>query len=325
MNISLKKKISIIVGGSGQFGMCLANVLVKKKYYVIITTRNINNTKKKINIKKKNIKLIKLDVLKIKQIEKLINKYKPEIIFYFAGQSSPILSFKKPKQTYLSNFIGCSNFLKAIKKYKKSCKFLNASSSEIYAKSIKKININSKKKPISPYGKSKLLSFNLTKKFRKKYSLKTYNAVLFNTESFLREKNFLIPKICLSAINAYRHKKKTSFGNLNIEREWNWCDEQVKYMLNFVKKKPQDFLLSNQKMYSAHQMLTFAFEYFNLDYKKYILQDKKYLRPDDFKKKSSNSHSCFKKNNISFNYKIYGRKMINKIIKYYLNELKHKF
>ena len=82
---------------------------------------------------------------------------------------SNTFSFKKPKQTYLSNFIGCSNFLKAIKKYKKSCKFLNASSSEIYAKSIKKININSKKKPISPYGKAKLLSFNLTKKFRKKY------------------------------------------------------------------------------------------------------------------------------------------------------------
>ena len=53
MNISLKKKISIIVGGSGQFGMCLANELVKKRYSVIITTRNINYLKKKINIKKR--------------------------------------------------------------------------------------------------------------------------------------------------------------------------------------------------------------------------------------------------------------------------------
>ena len=70
-----------------------------------------------------------------------------------------------------------------------------------------------------------------------------------------------------------------------VSREWNWCDEQVKYILKFIEKKPQDFLLSNQKVYSAHQMLIFAFEYFDLDYKKYTFQDKKYLRPDDFKKK----------------------------------------
>ena len=71
-------------------------------------------------------------------------------------------------------------------------------------------------------------------------------------------------------------------------------------------------------------MLLFAFEYFDLNYKKHTFQDKKYLRPDDFKKKKSNSQSCFKKNNISYNYKIYGRKMINKIIKYYLNEIEYK-
>ena len=151
----------------------------------------------------------------------------------------------------------------------------------------------------------------------KKYSIKTYNAVLFNTESVYREKNFLIPKICLSAIEAYKLKKKTSFGNLDIKREWNWCDEQVKYILKFIEKKPQDFLLSNQRIYSAPQMLSFAFEYFNLDYKKYILHDKKYIRPNDFKTKSSNSQSGFEKNIISYNYKIYGKKILNKIIKYY--------
>lgn len=53
MNISLKKKYSIIVGGSGQLGVILANELIKKKYHVIITTRNVKKAKIKINIKKK--------------------------------------------------------------------------------------------------------------------------------------------------------------------------------------------------------------------------------------------------------------------------------
>ena len=46
MNIQLNKKTSIIVGGSGQLGVYLANELIKKKNHVIITTRNINNSKK---------------------------------------------------------------------------------------------------------------------------------------------------------------------------------------------------------------------------------------------------------------------------------------
>ena len=47
------------------------------------------------------------------------------------------------------------------------------------------------------------------------------------------------------------------------------------------KKKPQDFLLSNQKIYSAYQMLSFAFNYFKLNFKDYISYDKKYFRPTE--------------------------------------------
>ena len=33
-------------------------------------------------------------------------------------------------------------------------------------------------------------SFNLVKKYREKYKMKNYNAILFNSESFLRKKIF---------------------------------------------------------------------------------------------------------------------------------------
>ena len=66
----MKKKISIIVGGSGQLGISLAKLLLKKKYKVIVTTRNLSLAAKKIPIRNKNLKLIKLDVLKKNQIRK---------------------------------------------------------------------------------------------------------------------------------------------------------------------------------------------------------------------------------------------------------------
>ena len=50
----------------------------------------------------------------------------------------------------------------------------------------------------------------------------------------------------------------------NISREWNWCEEQVKYLNRFVEKDPQDFILSNGKPYAAKKMLNYAFKYFHL-------------------------------------------------------------
>ena len=109
-----------------------------------------------------------------------------------------------------SNILGCQNFLKVIKKNSLQCKFFNASSSEIFGNHNKPININSIKKPVSPYGRAKLISYNITKEFRNKHNLKTYNGIIFNTESYLRPKSFLIPKICLSAISSSKNKKKSA-------------------------------------------------------------------------------------------------------------------
>ena len=93
----MKDKISIIAGGSGQFGVYLSQFLLKKGYKIIITTRNVKLAKKKINFKDKNLVLTKLNVLKKKEIKKLIFKYSPKLVFYFASQSSPKISFKKKK------------------------------------------------------------------------------------------------------------------------------------------------------------------------------------------------------------------------------------
>ena len=318
----MKKKISIIVGGSGQLGISLAKLLLKKKYKVIVTTRNLSLAAKKIPIRNKNLKLIKLDVLKKNQINSMIENIKPKIIYYFAGQSSPVLSYKKNKITYLSNVKGCENFLKILYEKKIKTKFVNASSSEIFSKSVKKIGINSKKEPLSPYGKAKLISFNITKFFREKKKLNTYNVIIFNTESYYREKNYLIPKICIAAIKAKRYGKKTFFGNLDVSREWNWSDEQVIYLMKFVNKKPQDFILSNGYSYSAKKMLSYAFEYFNLNYKLFTKTKKNYIRKKDFLIKKSNFTSCLNRNNIKRNSKVHGKKLINLMIKFYLNEKK---
>ena len=317
----MKKPNAIIVGGTGQFGITLSKQLIKKKYKVIVTTRSLKKAKKKLNNKKIDIK--KLNILNKNQIKKFVSKYNPKIIFYLAGQSSPGKSFFSKRETYVSNFIGCRNFLEILKNYKITSKFVNFSSCEIYGNYNKKISVNSKKKPISPYGFAKLNSHNETKKYREKFKLKFYNAIIFNTESIYRPKNYLIPKICLAAIKAKNNGLKTKFGNIKIAREWNWCEDQCKNLLKFVQKKPQDFILSNGKLFSAYEMLTFAFEYFKLNYKKFIEIDKQFIRKADSKIKKSNFLVCLRRNKIKRADKIYGKKIIYKLIQHYLNEKKY--
>ena len=92
----------LIVGGRGQLGIYLANLLLKKKYKVTITSRNPNKKKLyEINKNFKNFKpkVIKLDIFDKKKILIVLKKIKPDYIFYFAGQSSVSDSFQKKSET----------------------------------------------------------------------------------------------------------------------------------------------------------------------------------------------------------------------------------
>ena len=314
----MKKLVTIIIGGTGQFGITTAKQLISKKYKVIISTRSLKKHKNLIKLNNK-IKFCKLNIYNKKEIKKIIKKYDPNYIFYFAGQSSPKKSFSKKQETFKSNVIGCKNILEVINKEKKDCKFLNAASSEMYGNIKNKIDLNTPKKPLNPYGVAKKKSFNLLKKYREKFNMQNYNAIIFNTESFYRNENILA-KVCIGAVKAFKFKKKLTLDNINFSREWNWCEEQCELLMKFIKKKPQDFILSNGKSYSIKKMLYFAFHFFNLNYKDYLNLRFKKLKNIEVNSKKSNYKKYFNKNQINFKSKIFGKKLIYKMINFYLKQ-----
>ena len=314
----MNKKV-IIIGGTGQYGITLSQILIKNNFKLFITSRS----RKKIKDLKKiyhKIEFIKLSIYNKKEIEILLNRIKPSVVFYFAGQSSPKKSFKYKTETLKSNYTGCKIFLDIIYKNNYKIKFFNATSSEMYGHIHNKIDLKTPKKPLNPYGVAKKKSFNLVKKYRELYGMSNYNAIMFNTDSILRNRDFLISKICIGAIKAFRNKKKLTVNNIIVSREWNWCEEQCTLLFKFLSKKPQDFILSNGKSYTVRQMLIFAYQYFNLDFKKFVNVKFKKLKKDEVKEKRSNYRKYFRKNKINFKSKIFGKKLIFKMIKFYLNE-----
>ena len=88
------------------------------------------------------------------------------------------------------------------------------------------------------------------------------------------------------------------------------ADRVIPYLKNEIMP-----LISNGKNISAKEMLTFAFDYFGLDYRKFIKISKAFKRPKDITFAKTNLPKQFKNN-----YKIYGKKLIAKLIKFYVNK-----
>ncbi len=316
----MKKKNILIIGGTGQYGMTMSQILIKKNYNVFATSRYI----KKVNTYNKaypKTKFLKLNIMNKKEIHKILKKTQPSIIFYFAGQSSPQKSFKKKIETLKSNYGGCKNILEILHRDNLNVKFLNATSSEMYGNIKRKISLETSKNPINPYGKAKKKSFNLTKKYRDKFKMQNFNAIIFNTESYYRDENILA-KVCIGAIKAFKYKKKLTLDNINFSREWNWCDEQCRLLMKFLEKEPQDFILSNGKYFSIERMIQYAFQFFNLNHKDYLILKSKRLKKNEVRSRKSDYRKYFNKNNISFDSKIFGKKLIHKMINFYLKQNK---
>lgn len=97
----LNKNI-LIIGASSGIGKDFLNIVKNNNKIKIIATFNNNS----INLKKKNILKIKIDVNKdIKKLKKIINDYSPISIYYFATPKIDFLDNKIKKKLYEKFYI----------------------------------------------------------------------------------------------------------------------------------------------------------------------------------------------------------------------------
>lgn len=317
----MAKKIALITGGTGQIGSYQAQYLLKKNYKVYVTTRKLkpNNNLKKLNILKK-VNIITSSLKNKNEIAKIINKIKPNEIYFYSGISNIQDTIKNPKKTMFHNYQICKNFIYVIKKDLPNCVFFNANSIQIFGNKIKKIKLSDKNfRPNTPYGKAKLKSFLFLQKYRKQFRLKLFNGLFLNTESILRPKFYVLSKICYFVSKIHKKtKKKLLLGNINIKRDWGWCEEYVRIVWKYIQGNPNDFIIGTGKSFSLKQMIKFAFKKYNYQYQKYIYTKKYLIRKFEIENIRADIGDTIKKTGITP--KIYGRKLINKLLNHYHNE-----
>ena len=155
-----KHKISILItGGAGYIGSSLTCILKKKFEVFVIDNLSIG---KKSQVKTKNF--FNISLLNKKKLNIFFKKQKIDIIIHLAAHSNLRKSQINPKLFYKNNYEGTKNLIELMIKYKIN-KIIFSSTASVYGEP-KKIPIkeNYKCKPISVYGKSKLLAENLIKK-----------------------------------------------------------------------------------------------------------------------------------------------------------------
>ncbi len=166
----------LIIGGAGYIGRQIINLLNRKKYKILVID-DLSTTKK--NYLDKNIGFKKISILNKKKLDIFFKNHKFDTVIHLAAKCVVSESEKYPKQYYDTNVLGTKNILENCKKYKIK-NFIFSSSCSVFSNNIKKVKETSLTKPVSYYGKTKLIAENLIKKYFKNTKIKFIILRYFN-------------------------------------------------------------------------------------------------------------------------------------------------
>ena len=119
---------------------------------------------------------------------------------------------------------------------------------------------------------------------------------MFNHESPLRPERFVTQKIIAGAAKIKAGQlDKLQLGNLDISRDWGWAPEYVQAMwLMMQLDKPDDFVIATGRKESLKYFVAKSFEYFDLDWQKYVEIEPSFFRPNEIHSSVGNPEKAIK-------------------------------
>lgn len=260
--MALKK--ALITGITGQDGSYLAELLLEKNYEVYGLQRraSLPNTERIDHLYSDSdhprFFMTYADLTDADNINRIIQKIRPDEIYNLGAQSHVGVSFDVPEYTMSVNALGALHILEAIRNLDFSVRFYQASSSEMFGKVLATPqNESTPFNPQSPYGLSKTCAFYLAKIYRQGYGIFASNGILFNHESPRRGLNFVTRKITIGLSRVKLGLQKIlRLGNLEAKRDWGYSKDYVEVIWKILQHtEPDDFVIATGETHSVREFV----------------------------------------------------------------------
>lgn len=256
-------KNALITGINGQDGSYLAELLLEKGYnvYGIMRRKSVVDYGNVEHIKDK-IKFIYADMTDVVSLVNAMKVSDADEVYNLAAQSFVATSWEQPLATAQIDALGVTNMLEAIRMVKPSCRFYQASTSEMFGL-VQEIPQKETTPfyPRSPYGVAKLYGHWITKNYRESYDMFACSGILFNHESERRGKEFVTRKITDAVARIKLGvQDHVELGNMDSKRDWGHSKDYVYAMwLMLQQDKPDDYVVATGETRTVREFVETAF------------------------------------------------------------------
>jgi len=283
-------KRALITGITGQDGSYLTELLLEKGYEVFgivrrsssFNTDRIDHLYQDPHEPNTRLRMFYGDLNDSSSLNTILRKTEPDEIYNLGAQSHVRVSFDVPEYTGEVTGLGAVRLLEAIRETGIRPKFYQASSSELFGKVHEVPQTETTPfYPRSPYGCAKAYAYHITVNYRESYGLFACNGILFNHESERRGETFVSRKITRAATRIKLGlQEKLYLGNLDAQRDWGYAKDYVEAMwLMLQASEADDYVIATGETHSVREFLDESFGYLDLDWKKHVETDTRYLRP----------------------------------------------
>ena len=279
----MAKKRALITGITGQDGSYLAEFLLTKGYEVIGMVRRSSTVNfERIRHIQDKVTLVSGDLLDQGSLINILREHRPQEVYNLAAQSFVPTSWQQPVFTGEVTALGVTRVLEAIRTVDPEIRFYQASSSEMFGKVREAPQRETTPfYPRSPYGVAKVYGHWITVNYRESYGLFAVSGILFNHESPRRGLEFVTRKVTYHVAKIKLGlTDKVALGNLDSKRDWGFAGDYVRAMwLMLQQDRPDDYVVGTGETHSVQQLCEAAFSHVGLDWRDYVVQDPRFMRP----------------------------------------------
>ncbi|MGK2874577.1 MAG: GDP-mannose 4,6-dehydratase [Nocardioides sp.] len=283
-------KKALITGITGQDGSYLAELLLERDYEVhglvrrssVVARDRIDHLHLDDSLAGRFF-LHYGDLTDSTSLHHVVSSVRPDEVYNLAAQSHVGVSFEMPEYTMSVNGQGIVRILEAIRScgLADTCRFYQASTSEMFGLSAPPQRESTAFYPRSPYGTAKLQAHWAVVNYRESYSMYAVSGILFNHESPRRAENFVTRKITSGVARIRAGQASTlMLGNLDAVRDWGYAPEYVDGMWRMLQgTSPVDYVLATGVGTTVREFCSTAFAAGGLSWQDHVLTSTDFERP----------------------------------------------